>query len=670
MKKKNQKIIIGCVLFCVIGAIFLFLFFQNKTKLTSEEKLWISENATTVQNISILNDTNLFGKLGEGVFYEFLKDFSQNYNLKINPITMNKTDKISGISFTVADNLSPNSFALYIDHYVLVGKAKETISEYQKILEKKIGVLEESADYAKANLENTSITSYSSDAELFQALEQGDVDYLLIPRMEYIDQILKKNLTIAFHLSELKRYFCVSTSEDSLLYQILKKYSAEWLKKNLEEKINTYELKLFKENLNISDTALASLQNESITYGYRVHEPYEVYADHSFGGIFSELLNSFSHFAKVEMKFNKYQNEKKMIKDFNNNKITLYANYDTTMNNGAIIDTYIPLSFDIYAHETNHVHLYSMESLKGKTIYVEKNSLLYQNLSTIKDLQLETYEPKKINDILKKDRYIAVDHQTGLFLADSTLKEFVSRYHGYFNTTYQIRSLGSETLNTLLAKYLNYIDTNTFVNQGYYSALKTTARGNFMNSVAHYVLCATAVILIILFLIYRSNKKVKMQKKVKKEDRLKYIDQLTSLKNRNYLNENLSHWNKNTIYPQAVIVIDLDKIQEINDTLGYEEGDRQIRSAANSLIKTQLDNTDIIRTDGNEFLIYLIGYNQKQITSYLNKLKREFKNLPFEYGVTVSYSMILDDLKSIEDALNECVLDIKKQKEEKKEEEK
>ena len=153
-----------------------------------------------------------------------------------------------------------------------------------------------------------------------------------------------------------------------------------------------------------------------------------------------------------------------------------------------------------------------------------------------------------------------------------------------------------------------------------------------------------------------------MQKKIKKEDKLKFVDQLTSLKNRNYLNENMPNWNKNTLYPQCVIMIDLKKIQEINDTLGYEEGDNQIKSAANSLIKTQLDNTDIIRTNGNEFMIYSIGYNQKQITSYIHKLSKELNNLPYNYGVCITYSMIENDLKSIEDAINECVEDIKNQK--------
>ena len=64
--------------------------------------------------------------------------------------------------------------------------------------------------------------------------------------------------------------------------------------------------------------------------------------------------------------------------------------------------------------------------------------------------------------------------------------------------------------------------------------------------------------------------------------------QLTSLKNRNYLNENIANWNKNSIYPQATIIIDLNQVRSINDTLGYEQGDAQIKAAANVLTDVRL----------------------------------------------------------------------------------
>ena len=144
-----------------------------------------------------------------------------------------------------------------------------------------------------------------------------------------------------------------------------------------------------------------------------------------------------------------------------------------------------------------------------------------------------------------------------------------------------------------------------------------------------------------------------------------FIDMLTSLKNRNYLKENIENWDKNTIYPQAIIVVDLNSMKLVNDTYGHEEGDRQIQAAANILIKTQLDNSDIIRTDGNEFLIYLINYNERQIGNYIRKLYKEFKKLPYEYGAAIGYSMITDDMKLIDDAINEAAIAMRAKKESK-----
>ena len=69
-----------------------------------------------------------------------------------------------------------------------------------------------------------------------------------------------------------------------------------------------------------------------------------------------------------------------------------------------------------------------------------------------------------------------------------------------------------------------------------------------------------------------------------------------------------------------------------------------------------------MRTDGNEFVIYLVGYNQKQVTNYIHKLSKEIKKLPYDFGAEFGYSTILDDIKTIEDALNEAVEDMKKQK--------
>ena len=138
---------------------------------------------------------------------------------------------------------------------------------------------------------------------------------------------------------------------------------------------------------------------------------------------------------------------------------------------------------------------------------------------------------------------------------------------------------------------------------------------------------------------------------------------MTSLKNRTYLNSKIKEWDDNVIYPQAFVVVDLNNLKYINDSHGHEEGDTLIKKAASILIVNQEANTDIIRTDGNEFLIYMVGYDEKKVVAYIRKIYKELKELPYGFGAAIGYSMILDDVKTVDDAINEATLDMRNKKE-------
>ena len=42
---------------------------------------------------------------------------------------------------------------------------------------------------------------------------------------------------------------------------------------------------------------------------------------------------------------------------------------------------------------------------------------------------------------------------------------------------------------------------------------------------------------------------------------------------------------------------------------------------------------------------------------------KEFKNLPYEHGAAIGYSMITDGMKTIDDAINEATLEMRTDKE-------
>ena len=178
------------------------------------------------------------------------------------------------------------------------------------------------------------------------------------------------------------------------------------------------------------------------------------------------------------------------------------------------------------------------------------------------------------------------------------------------------------------------------------------------------VLIVIVLLGLVGILIYQNMKNPKIKVNVPRDSKIKYIDVLTSLKNRNYLNDNIDAWDESLVYPQGIVIVDLNNIAYINDNYGHAEGDNVIKEAANILIKSQISNTEIIRTNGNEFLIYMVGYDEKQIVSYIRKLNKEFKDLSHSFGAAIGYSIITDEIKTIDDAINEATLDMRNVKQE------
>ena len=146
MAKKIPKII-GILLVILIGVMVFILISNNEIKLNAEERKWVSENEQTIQNVYLINDTNIFGNLGQGVYYTFLDNLAKEYGIKMNPVTIRREEVEENLSFTVGDTLPENALTFYEDFYVLVGKLEENITSYSEVKNKKIGVLNSSRAY-------------------------------------------------------------------------------------------------------------------------------------------------------------------------------------------------------------------------------------------------------------------------------------------------------------------------------------------------------------------------------------------------------------------------------------------------------------------------------------------------------------------------------------------
>ena len=668
----NKKIIVITIIAiaAIIGlAIFTYNIVNDENKLSVEEKEWITENINVVQSINIPNNLDVFGKHGSGVFFDFIKSLENEYNLQVNEITYNVGENVKENSFKVTYDTDEKDVVFHKEHYVVISKNKINISSISQLSNKKIGVLSADEKVIRKHLSdvnNLTINLYETSTNVLEALETStDIEFAILPLEENLTSILTSNYYIDYHISDLNKYFVFETKDKDKFSSIVKKYYAKWQEKNLLDSINKNSLNTFVEALSISDKEIDNIQAKTYNYGFINNSPYEVLSGGTYGGIVSEYLSRFSEFSNTEFNFTKYKNFSKFTEALANKRIDVFYNYYNLETEYQKIDSLMNISFVIVARESNPLVVNSITSLSEKTIYVRSNSILEKYLVSLGGINIKTYEnEKELKKISKKDNIIVIDKEVFNYYKQSILNEYNVRYSNTLSDTYNFYVKNNDTFNLLFSKYIQTLDPQEIKVKGIYNHTYTITSGTILGQVAKYSLLIIFVFIVILYLVYRSTKRIKIAKKIKKEDKMKYIDQLTSLKNRNYLNENIASWNKNTIYPQATIIIDLNQVRNINDTLGYEQGDAQIKAAANILIKTQLDNTDIMRTDGNEYLIYLVGYQEKQVVSYIRKLYKEFKNLPYEHGAAIGYSMITNDMKTIEDSINESIEDMRNKKDE------
>lgn len=666
MKKFKKIIIISIVviLVLILGIFGFYKVFKNKNSLSITEKTWINNNKNSIYTIFVPNDINIFGKSGEGVFFDFINDLEKDLSLKLNSTVYSINNNNDSLGFNVSTNYDNRDLLIDIDYYVLVDKNNVSVSNINNLSNKNIGIISDDLKYVSEyyNLSGN-IKTYNSSEELFKSLNSGEIDYIIVPLTQYKDKIISDGLNISYFFNDAKIYYYIHLSGDNTLNSIITKYYNTWIDTKYSESYNNNNYKLFVNNLNISELKQDKLTDKTYNFEYVVNQPYALLTRGKFSGIVSEYLNSFSEFSGIDFKYTKVRKFKDLKYDITKKKVDVYFDQYNYDNDYELVNANYNIDYYLISNRNNNISLDSLKSFKG-TIYVQENSLLYKYLSNYSDITIKTYDKvSKVKRLIKKDNYVLVDK----YIYDNYLIDDLNNTHilleSTFDNSYYFRVNGSDEFKRLFSSYINTLNKKEVIDGSLQEYFKNYEAGSKSVKLAKYIILLIIVLLIGTYLLIKNKKKVVLNTKVKNNEKIRYVDMLTSLKNRNYLNDRIEIWNQNTVYPQCVIVLDLNNVKYLNDTFGHEEGDKQIKAAANILFKTQLENSELLRTDGNEFMIYLVGYTEKRVVSYIKKLLKEFKKLPYEYGVAIGFSMIKDDLKLVEDAFNEATILMRKNKE-------
>ena len=667
MKKMKRIIIISAISIILIGGLIFgfYKLFKDKNSLTIAEKTWISNNKNSVYTINVPNDINVFGKNGAGVFFDFINSLDEELSLKLNSSVYSVNSTNDSLGFNVDTSYNSRDLLIYMDYFVLVGKDKNSVVNLDKISDKTIGIIGKDLSYVSSyyTLSNT-IKSYDSRDALFKGLEDNEVSYIIVPLNQYKDTIISKSYNVSYFFNDAKVYYYLHLGSDETLNSIITKYYNTWIVDEYNDSYNRNNYNLFINSLKITDIQEDELTDKNYSFEYLVNQPYQLLSRGDFTGIVSEYLNLFTEFSDIEFEYTKVKKFNNLKNDVSKKKIDLYFNQYNYSSNYSSININFNIDYYLISNRDVKLNIDSLKSYNG-VVYVEENSMLYEYLSNYSNITTKTYSKlSKVKSLVKKDNIVLVDKLS----YDNYLVDNLSNVHILLEDTIDSKTYtfnyknGEDIFYKLFSSYVNTLNPKEVIDDSLNTYFETYEAGSRTVQLAKYIIMLIIVILVGVYLLIKSKRRIVLNTKVKNNEKIRYVDMLTSLKNRNYLNDRMEIWNQNTVYPQAVIVLDLNNVKYLNDTFGHEEGDKQIKAAANALFKTQLENTELLRTDGNEFMIYLVGYTEKQVVSYIKKLLKEFKKLPYEYGVAIGFSMINDDLKLVEDAFNEATLMMRKNK--------
>lgn len=106
-------------------------------------------------------------------------------------------------------------------------------------------------------------------------------------------------------------------------------------------------------------------------------------------------------------------------------------------------------------------------------------------------------------------------------------------------------------------------------------------------------------------------------------------DPLTDIYNRRYFNDvskNIIALGKRKKDPLSIIMVDIDKFKNINDTYGHNVGDEVIKFLANKLVDNTRESDIVSRFGGEEFAVVLPNTNKEDAYLIAKKMRKDIED--------------------------------------------
>ena len=201
---KKKLIIILAIIIAIVAFVIVYRYYNKEDKtttLTISEKNWVQSNKDQSYDFEIVNDYPLYGTNGEGVLFNFLSDFQENIGIEFNQISYLKDSNTTGNEYRIRildndDKLGKNDILIFNDTYVAIGKDYQRINYIKDFNNTTFGIFSKDQDYVSYYLKsasNVSLKPYETSEELFKALDNNEVNMIIVPNIMYLDYTIKND---------------------------------------------------------------------------------------------------------------------------------------------------------------------------------------------------------------------------------------------------------------------------------------------------------------------------------------------------------------------------------------------------------------------------------------------------------------------------------------------
>lgn len=200
----------------------------------------------------------------------------------------------------------------------------------------------------------------------------------------------------------------------------------------------------------------------------------------------------------------------------------------------------------------------------------------------------------------------------------------------YKGQEYILAIASLETQNRTLA---SLVPTSTIIN--YYS--------NVINPLNYMIFGLTAVFVILAaYLFYFTNRvKKKAESVLDENNKINYVDDITGYSSWKSFMENYDKLMLDTSANRAFLALDVDKFKTINDTLGYDGGNKVLKQISEIIDRDTGENDIFARNGGDHFFIVAEYKDNNELIELVDHIISDIEYQITDIKVTVSIGIFL-----------------------------